>query len=105
MWVRSVNTAAVAQTAPAIGVIAVGNPTGSIGVGVIVTTNGPAFTKMTGAVTVGQAAQTSTTAGYAQSAASVGAYKDAGLITTGVSTTCTAATNCQYSSLVSVKAH
>jgi hypothetical protein len=102
---NGVNTTASAAAASVRGVVAVGNSAGTSGSQVILATNGPAFAKTTGTITVGQAAQTSTTAGYVQSAAAAAGYKDLGQIIDSVSTTCTTTTDCQYSTLVDVSPH
>lgn len=100
-------TTASAAAANVRGVVAVGTTAASTtAVNTIIATGGPAFVEGTGTITVGQTAQTSTTAGYAQSAASAAAYKDLGLIIwPGVTTGCTASTDCQYSMLVDVGPH
>ncbi len=89
------------------GVVAVGSTSNSTTtVNAILTTGGPAFVVGTGTITVGQTAQTSTTLGYAGSAAAVAGYKDLGLIIwPGATAACNASTNCQYSMLVDVQPH
>jgi hypothetical protein len=104
---NTVITTTTAAQAGVIGVIAVGSPSSSTTtINAIVSLNGPAFVKVTGSMTLGQAAQTSTTAGYAQSAASAGGYKDLGqIMDVGSTAACSAATNCQFSALIYVEPH
>jgi hypothetical protein len=99
---NGVGTTTTPADTPIIGVVAVGNSAGTAASQLIIATAGYGFIKSTGTVTVGQTAQSSATAGYAQSAASVAGYREAGLIVDGVSSTCTASSDCQYSMLVNL---
>lgn len=71
----------------------------------IIASEGPQFIKGAGTSTVNQFAQTSgTTAGYTSSTATADAdgYANIGLNQRTIDTTCTAATNCQFSQLVNM---
>ena len=101
---NGVGTTTTANDTPIIGVVAVGNSAGTAGAQLIIATAGPGFVKTVGTPipTAGSTAQSSTTAGYAQAVATAAGYREAGLVMTVISTTCSAATDCQYSSLLNI---
>ncbi len=108
---NQVTTTTSANAANVMGVIAVGSTAGSTtAINGIMVDQGPAYVSATtgtsATFTAGNTAQTTTTAGYATQAATVGAYKDLGLvISPPVNSACSASTNCQFSLYVNVEPH
>ncbi len=92
-----------ATDGPILGVIVASSGAASTALpNLVIATDGPVFVKTNGTSTVGSAVIPTTTTGYSSTGTNSTAYGNLGVSQITVSSSCSAATNCQYSQLVDV---